>query len=116
MKLTKPQKQALERIKEFPIISDKKGGVSPHEWRKYPFRCRAAPDRQGRYRSGTRRLVGRLHANLCGIAMMPQKKTLVITYKSGRTERVKFETPNEAQKNKDKLLKFESVTSVEAVA
>lgn len=48
--------------------------------------------------------------------MMPQKKTLVITYKSGRTERVKFETPNEAQKNKDKLLKFESVTSVEAVA
>lgn len=48
--------------------------------------------------------------------MIPRKKTLVITYKSGRTERVKFETPNEAQRNKEKLVKFDAVQHVEVVA
>lgn len=48
--------------------------------------------------------------------MIPRKKTLVIAYKSGRVERVKFDTPNEAQENKEKLAKFEAIVSVEAVA
>lgn len=47
--------------------------------------------------------------------MIPKKKTLIINYKSGRTEKVKFETPNEALRSKEKLIKFDSVVSVEVV-
>lgn len=115
MKLTKPQQDALIRVREYPVISEG-GGLSPIEWGKHTFRCRTAPDRQGRPYPLRGRPHGRLHPDLRGVSMIPRKKTLVIAYKSGRVERVKFDTPNEAQENKEKLAKFEAIVSVEAVA
>lgn len=115
IKLTKPQKDALKRIKQFPVMADR-GGVSSFERRKHPFRSGAVPYRQRINRCIIRQSPGGVHANVCGALMIPHKKTLIITYKSGRVEHIKFETPNQAAQNKEKLIKFSAIISVEQVA
>lgn len=45
----------------------------------------------------------------------PRKKTLVITYKSGRVERIRLDSEEEARAMRDKLSGVSSVQSVEWV-
>lgn len=112
MKLTPTQQRIITTAQAHPIIRE--GGGLPFFQRRIRARSiRRNPNQKRIAGGGARRTIGGLHPNLSrGVAMSQMPKALVIVYKSGRKETLKFDTHTETRNLKEKLEKSDAVVSV----